>query len=164
MRLLLSVVSNIPPFFLGLNRGLPYCWTYLWLCHESQGLNKCKENLVQLSNVHPKLWSYSNTKHFVSNIIFLYFIWVVFNRWINRFIDRLKSIKQMALTFATPRSSVTCCDIRRVWALEFEILMAVKSHNMVSLVMTLCNPAESFDASVYIADSCCITWSMLANI
>ena len=35
--------------------------------------------------------------------------------------------------------------------------MAAKAHNMVLLVMTLCNLVESFDASVYIADSCCIT-------
>ena len=70
----------------------------------------------------------------------------------------------MTLTFAAPHSSVTCCDIRlyEQWNLRF--FMAVKAHNMVLLVMTLCNLVESFDASVYIADICCITWSMLANI
>ena len=46
----------------------------------------------------------------------------------------------------------------------FFLLNSVKAHNMVLLVMTICNLVESFDASVYIAHSFCITWSMLANI
>jgi len=42
--------------------------------------------------------------------------------------------------------------------------MAVKAHNMVLLVITLCNLVESIDSSVYMADICCITWLMLANV